>query len=76
MYDFLKKVPLFSELSEPDLERLCQMAQDVSLRAGDLLFSEGSPGDKAYIIKEGQLEIIKASGKRDSFINTGQHFNR
>jgi signal transduction histidine kinase/predicted CoA-binding protein len=72
MYDFLKKVPLFAELSEPDLERLCQMAQEVSLRAGDLLFAEGGPGDKAYVIKEGQLEIIKASSGREVLLAVRQ----
>jgi signal transduction histidine kinase/predicted CoA-binding protein len=72
MYDFLKKVPLFADLSEADLDRLCEMAQEVSLPAGQLLFTEGSAGDKAYIIKEGQLEIIKASGGREVLLAVRQ----
>jgi CRP-like cAMP-binding protein len=59
--DFLKKVPLLADLSTADLDRLLQMGQVVQLAAGEDLFSEGSPGDRAYIIKEGQIEIVKST---------------
>src|SRR4051812_33550481 len=65
MYDFLKKVPLFAGLSDADLDHLCEVAQEVQLPAGDVLFNEGDIGDKAYIIKSGQLEILKASAQRE-----------
>jgi len=64
MYDFLKKVPLFASMPDHDLERLCEMVTEVHLNAGDQLFAEGSPGDKAYIIETGEIEILKASGSR------------
>jgi signal transduction histidine kinase/predicted CoA-binding protein len=63
-YDFLRKVPLFANLPEEDFERLCDMATEVSLPAGEMLFSEGSQGDMAYIIKKGQVEILKSSAGR------------
>src|SRR3990170_5109354 len=62
MYDFLKKVPLFSDLSNEDLERLCEMVTEVFLPAGGELFTEGSMGNQAFVIKEGQIEILKSSG--------------
>ena len=65
MYDFLRKIPLFASLPEEDLDRLCEMVTEVHLPAGAELFSEGSPGDKAYVIKDGQIEILKASGGRN-----------
>ena len=64
MYDFLKKIPLFAGLAEEDLRRLCQLITEVNLTAGEELFTEGSPGDKAYVIQEGQIEIFKVSGGR------------
>ncbi len=65
MYDFLRKVPLFAEMSEDDLGRLCEMVDEVQLAAGEDLFKEGSKGDRAYVIKEGQVEILKeASGRQ------------
>jgi len=64
MYEFLRKVPLFSGLPEDDLERLCQMVVEVNLAPGQELFAEGSIGDRAYVIELGELEIIKTSANR------------
>ncbi len=64
MYEYLRKVPLFANLSEQDLQRLCTMVEEVHLQPGEVLFEEGSRGDKAYIIREGELDIIKTSGER------------
>lgn len=68
MYDFLKKIPLFAGLQAGDLEHLCQMVKEINLPAGAELFAEGSPGDNAYVIKEGEIEIYKASGGRNVLI--------
>ena len=57
-----KKVPLFAELPDEDLEALCQGSEDVSLQHGQELFAEGDVGDRAYIIMEGEVEVIKQSG--------------
>jgi signal transduction histidine kinase/predicted CoA-binding protein len=65
MYEFLKKVPLFASMADHDLELLCEIVTEVYLKPGDQLFAEGSPGDKAYIIEEGEIEILKSSGERN-----------
>jgi signal transduction histidine kinase len=64
MNEFLKRLPLFSDLPEEDLDLLCNAIQEVRLSAGEELFAQGSPGDKAYIIKEGELEILRESEGR------------
>jgi signal transduction histidine kinase len=61
----LRRVPLFADLSEEDLERLHEMAETISITAGEPLFEEGSPGDALYAILEGELEITKRRGGRD-----------
>ena len=65
MYEFLKKIPLFSSLPEHDLERLCEMVTEVELKAGEQLFAEGGPGDTAFVIMTGEIEILKKSGGRN-----------
>ncbi len=66
MYEeFLQKIPLFEDLPAEDLARLCKMVLTVELKAEEILFKEGSPGDRVYVLKEGSLEVIKQSGKRD-----------
>jgi signal transduction histidine kinase len=64
MFDFLKKVPLFAELPDEDLERLCDSLVRLELKAGTELFAEGDDGDAAYLIEQGKLEILKSSGNR------------
>ena len=50
MLDELRRVPLFAGLSEGDLERLYQMAETVSVPAGQLVLREGDPGDALYVV--------------------------
>ena len=72
MYDFLSTVDLFSELSEPDLRQLCQDISEVRLAKGEELFAEGALGDKAYVIREGKLDILTSSGGQEVLIAVRQ----
>lgn len=65
MYNFLKKVDLFIELPDEDLLKICHSVTEVFIKDGQLLFSEGDSGHQAFIIEEGQLEIIKKTGQRE-----------
>jgi signal transduction histidine kinase len=65
MWDFLKKVTLFAELGDDDLKRICSLAKEVRLAPGDTLFSQGDAADKAYVIREGELEVLRSSGGRE-----------
>ena len=62
--EFLKKVPLFADLPEEDLQRLQAIVTEENLPAGTILFTEGEIGDKAYVILSGEIEILKESGGR------------
>ena len=71
-YAFLKKVGLFADLPEADLEHLCEHVEDLHIASGDILFAEGSLGQSAYIIVEGQIEIYKTvEGKRVQLAQRG-----
>ena len=59
----LRKSPLFTGLSDEELQRLMDMAEPVSLRAGDVLMRQGDLGDAAYVILQGEFEIQKQSGQ-------------
>ena len=63
---------MFAGLAKADLERLCQAVEEVQLSAGEELFAEGSPGDRAYVITEGQLEVVKASSGREVLLGVLQ----
>jgi len=60
----LGTVPLFAGLSEDDLARLSNGITEVPLERGEALFDEGDEANNAYVIAEGELEILKESGGR------------
>jgi signal transduction histidine kinase len=66
--DELRRVPLFADLSEEDLERLYQMAETVSIPAGELVFEEGSPGDALYVVLDGELEVSKRQSGQEAVL--------
>ena len=57
----LRSVDLFSGLGDAALSRLSDNATACSLPRGATLFEEGDPGDTAYVVTSGELEILKAS---------------
>jgi sigma-B regulation protein RsbU (phosphoserine phosphatase) len=63
--EILRAVPLFADLSDADLDRLCEMLMPVELDAKETLFCEGDRGDRCYIIQKGEIEIYKASAGRE-----------
>lgn len=61
----LRQVELFDGLVDEDLDRICRDVEDVSLEPGEVLFREGEWGDRAYVISDGEVGILKASQRRE-----------
>jgi len=59
----LRKSPLFQGLSDEELKQLTDMAESVSLRAGEILIKQGELGDSAYVVINGEFEVQKQSGQ-------------
>src|SRR5688500_4824083 len=59
----LRKSPLFQGLSDEELQKLMDMAEPVSLRAGNVLIRQGEPGDSAYVVMQGEFEVQKQTGQ-------------
>ncbi|GMQ94454.1 MAG: ATP-binding protein [Acidimicrobiia bacterium] len=60
----LGTVPLFAELPSDDLARLSNGITEVNLEKGEPLFGEGDEPDNAYVVAEGEIEILKESAGR------------
>jgi CRP-like cAMP-binding protein len=55
-------------LPEQVVERLAAESELVRVPAGEVVFREGDPGDRFYVIEEGEVEIAgKSFGPGDSF---------
>jgi CRP-like cAMP-binding protein len=59
MLDFLKKVSLFGSLSTPELEKVGKISTMEAFARDAVIFREGDPGDRCYIITNGEVRISK-----------------
>ena len=58
----LRKIALFSSVSEEDLQKLTATMQLASFPKGEIIVREGDRGDSFYTIISGKAAIIKAMG--------------
>ena len=65
MRDALRTSPLFADLSDEDLDCLVQGAYEEVAAEGSVVFAEGDEGDKACLLVEGEVEILKSAGRRE-----------
>ena len=57
--DFLKKVPLFNDLTVEELKLLSSIIKEVSFSAGSEIIREDETGEEMYILKEGTVDVSK-----------------
>jgi CRP-like cAMP-binding protein len=55
--DFLRKVPLFSELSEDELRQLAGVVREQHYRRNVTIFHINDPGNALFIIKSGMVKV-------------------
>jgi signal transduction histidine kinase len=63
--ELLRRSSFFSGLSDDDLNWLASQSEPVTLKPGELLVKQGSFGDCAYVILDGELEIKKHTGENE-----------
>lgn len=59
MKEIIKNIPFFSELSDEDLEAIISKIQMQYFAADHVIFEEGAPGDMMYILKRGQVQVLR-----------------
>jgi len=59
MIDDLRNTPLLSRLTDEQLERVQRRAVQRKLDEGELLFTQGSPAERFYLVQSGQLRLFR-----------------
>jgi len=59
--DTLRRVPIFADLSETELQFLAERAVPRNYTKGELVFGEGDPCTGLFVIENGHLRIFKSS---------------
>jgi CRP/FNR family transcriptional regulator, cyclic AMP receptor protein len=57
-FELLRRVPIFAEIEPARLKLLAFMSERVGFDPGKLLMRQGDPADAAYLIIEGDVEIV------------------
>lgn len=66
----LQRSPLFRGLPPAALERIAELAVQRSFRDGEIVFSQGNPGDALYAVVTGKIRISAgAADGREIFLN-------
>ncbi|MBL8021467.1 MAG: HEAT repeat domain-containing protein [Leptospirales bacterium] len=64
---FLRSVPLFSDVDGTDLHWINEITHEQTIRARQMIFREGDPGESLYIIINGSVRVFK--GQKGKEIN-------
>ncbi len=59
--NILKKIPIFSRLSEAEMRNIIAVSSTAKFRNREIIFVENSPGDILYIILKGKVLIYKTT---------------
>ena len=57
----LRRSPLFAALDEQASAELLSSMTPLRMDRGDVLFHEGDPGDRLYVITEGKVKLGRTS---------------
>jgi CRP/FNR family cyclic AMP-dependent transcriptional regulator len=60
--DVVRQAPLFAALDDEAAEALHANMTRAELARGEVLFHEGDPGDRLYVIVEGKVKLGRTSG--------------
>jgi CRP/FNR family transcriptional regulator, cyclic AMP receptor protein len=57
-YEVLRRVPFFAEIEPPKLKALAYVSERVGFDDGKIVCRQGEAGDAAYLIIEGEADIV------------------
>lgn len=66
----LRRVPMFARLPKSKLKLVAFAAESISFAAGEILFNEGDPADAAYVIMDGEADILSQTDAGLSVVGT------
>jgi CRP/FNR family transcriptional regulator/CRP/FNR family cyclic AMP-dependent transcriptional regulator len=64
----LAQVPFFASLGERDLRALAETCRGRSFEPGEVLFEEGEEGSALYLLRAGQVKIVREAPQGESVI--------
>jgi len=69
-FELIRRVPIFSTIDPAMQKLLCFSSDRLAYEGGQVMFSAGDPPDSAYIVLEGEVDIIVPTPKGALVVNT------
>lgn len=60
---FLRKVPVFGGLEGRSLDHMISLLEERTFDVGDYIFNEGEHGRTMYVLREGEVEVLRSSSE-------------
>ncbi|HEY8691377.1 MAG TPA: cyclic nucleotide-binding domain-containing protein [Chloroflexota bacterium] len=67
---FLRRLALFSELADDELELIAGHLSRRAYRQGEVIFVRGDPGSTMYFIESGRVRIVLTSAEGKELVLT------
>lgn len=78
LVDLLKGVELFAGLNTDQIQRLAAITRLVEYKDGEIVFKQGEPGDRLYVIQDGQVAVVVGDDPKTAqptlYLGRGQIF--
>jgi CRP/FNR family cyclic AMP-dependent transcriptional regulator len=71
--ELIRKVPLFAHLSKRQLAQIAQIADEIDLREGKEMTTQGARGREFFVLLEGDADV-KKDGRRINTLKGGDFF--
>ncbi|MEX2643195.1 MAG: cyclic nucleotide-binding domain-containing protein [Acetobacterales bacterium] len=70
----LRSIPIFAKVDPAELKLLAFASKSVTFEDGEVLFQKGEPADCAYLVHQGEVEVVVESGGRELVVaNLGKN---
>ncbi len=63
LVSFLRKVPVFGGLEGRSMDHMVALLEERSFDAGEYIFNEGEHGRTMYVLREGEVEVLRSSSE-------------
>jgi CRP/FNR family transcriptional regulator, cyclic AMP receptor protein len=71
--ELIRRVPLFAGLSKKELEQIASIADEIDLREGKELTTQGKSAREFFVLLEGSVDVTK-DGQRINQLGDGDFF--
>jgi CRP/FNR family transcriptional regulator, cyclic AMP receptor protein len=71
--DAMRRIPLFADLSDPELQQVARLFKQRSFKDGETVAQEGSGGAAFYLIDSGEATVT-VGGRPRSALGAGDYF--